>query len=251
MRAKRVLRRHRTGCWFARGLCGLALVCSTACTSVSPQLAPTDYRQLEQLEALEERQRAYAENAIYPVQSARGLRFVKGTSPYADARDWKGLDLILRSDARSAAMLPVRPFLWSRILLAFALSSGAVAVTGLLASERTGFDSGNMNGPAFMLVGGGVGAFAFGLASGMVFQQAKYEYHRAVDVYNDSLGLRLGLLGPDGRYDPTLRSNPAAEGVDPGATPTAGTQHASSHSLSAQQPQISRVQLSPRFVATH
>src|SRR5262249_53482796 len=32
------------------------------------------------------------------------------------------------------------------------------------------------------------------------YSRAKRDYDRAVDIYNDSLGVRLGLYTPDGKY---------------------------------------------------
>jgi hypothetical protein len=53
-----------------------------------------------------------------------------------------------------------------------------------------------------VLIGGAAGMLAFGIAAGVVWGQAKAGYESAVDVYNDSLALRLGIADADGAYRP-------------------------------------------------
>ena len=79
---------------------GLALA---GCTSLSPQLHPTDIAALEQLEDRSEREQAYDDNQIIRVDELRGSRYTKGRRLGARPRGWQSLDLILRSEKTSSA----------------------------------------------------------------------------------------------------------------------------------------------------
>ena len=52
------------------------------------------------------------------------------------------------------------------------------------------------------MLGGGIATVAFGITAGVLYGKARRGYERAVDVYNDSLGVRLGVLSPSGEYVP-------------------------------------------------
>ena len=43
---------------------------------------------------------------------------------------------------------------------------------------------------------------AFAIVAGVLYRRARRGYDQAVDVYNDSLGLRLGLYDAEGQYRP-------------------------------------------------
>lgn len=170
--------------------------------SITPQLHPTDVAALEQLEDYDARNQAYNDNAIYRQKDARGVRYVKGTRLGARPRSWQSLDLILRSDRNSAAALPEKKLRAARVLTGFLVASGVVLLGGISASAREGLDLERLNGTGAVLLGGGVSTLAFGIATGVVWGQAKKGYESAVDVYNDSLALRLGIADADGNYKP-------------------------------------------------
>jgi hypothetical protein len=174
----------------------------SGCMSITPQLHPTDVAALEQIEDYEDRNQAYNDNAIYRQKDARGVRYVKGTKIGARPRSWQSLDLILRSDRNSAAALPEKKLRAARVLTGFVIASSIVLLGGIAASAREGLDLSRINGTSAILLGGGLSTVAFGIATGVVWGQAKAGYERAVDVYNDSLALRLGIADADGNFRP-------------------------------------------------
>ncbi|MCA9680808.1 MAG: hypothetical protein KC457_01330 [Myxococcales bacterium] len=175
---------------------------ATGCTGLAPQLHPTDIESLEQIEDREEREQALIDNSIYRENEARGLRYTKGQRLGARSRNWQSLDLILRSDRNSAAALPERKIRVARVLTGMVVASALVTVGGFAASAREGLDLSRINGTGAVLLTGGVLTLGFGIAAGITWGQAKVGYDRAVDVYNDSLGLRLGIYDGDGGYRP-------------------------------------------------
>jgi hypothetical protein len=181
------------------GLIGLALA---GCMSITPQLHPTDVAALEQLEAREDREAAYEDNYILRETDARGVRYVKGQRVGARSRSWQSLDAVLRSDRNSAAALPDRPLRVARVLTGLLAASAIVTVGGIAASAREGLDLSRLSGTSAILLGGGVLTMGFGIGTGIAYGRAKKGYDRAVDVYNDSLGLRLGLYDAEGQYRP-------------------------------------------------
>ncbi len=170
--------------------------------SLQPQLHPTDIEALEQLEDYDERNQAYSDNAIYRDNDARGVRYVKGTRLGARSRSWQSLDLILRSDRNSAAALPEKKLRAARVLTGFLIASGVVLLGGIAASAREGLDLSRINGTGAVLLGGGIATLGFGIATGVVWGQAKAGYEAAVPIYNDSLALRLGISDADGNFKP-------------------------------------------------
>jgi hypothetical protein len=185
------------------GFGALALVVSAnGCLALTPQLHPTDLESLEQLEDYGERNEAYNANAIYRHGDARGIRYVKGTQLGARPRNWQSLDLILRSDRNSAAALPEKKIRAARVLTGFLVASGVVLLGGLAASAREGLDLSRIAGTSAVMLAGGVATLGFGIATGVVWGQARRGYEDAVDVYNDSLALRLGIADAEGEYRP-------------------------------------------------
>src|SRR5690606_10882369 len=180
--------------------CGaLALAMSaTGCVGLTPQLHPTDVVALEPLEDFDERNEAYNANATYRHVDARGVRYVKGTRMGARPRSWQSLDLILRSDRNSAAALPEKKIRTARVLTGFLVASGIVLFGGIAASAREGLDLSRLSGTGSVLLVGGISSLAFGIATGVVWGQAKSGYENAVNIYNDSLALRLGISDADG-----------------------------------------------------
>ncbi|HET6585295.1 MAG TPA: hypothetical protein VFG69_17675 [Nannocystaceae bacterium] len=170
--------------------------------ALSPQLPPTDYAALEQVDDRAERERLYAESAIVRHREPQGIRYTKGTNPDAEKRSWQSLDVVLRSDMNSSAALPVKKLRAARILTALAIAASIVTVGGIAASAREGLDLKHLNGTGGVLLGGGLATVAFGIAAGIVYSRARRDYDRAVDIYNDSLGVRLGIYAPDGKYIP-------------------------------------------------
>lgn len=172
------------------------------CVSLTPQLAPTDVQTLEQLEDREQREDAYAANVINREKDARGVRYVKGERIGARPRSWQSLDLILRSDRNSAAALPEKQLRAARVLTGLIAVSAIVMVGGIAASAREGLDLSRLTGTGAILLTGGILTVGFGIGAGITWGRAKAGYERAVDVYNDSLGLRLGIYDADGAYVP-------------------------------------------------
>jgi len=169
---------------------------------VTPQLPPTDYAKLERIEDRETREQAFKENTIYVHREPQGIRYTKGTNEAQPKRSWQSLDAVLRSDRFASEALPVRELFVARFFLGLALVGGAATVAATAASAREGFDFSNVRGPGAVLLGSAVATVAFAVTSGVFFTRARRGYARAVDVYNDSLGMRLGILTADGRYIP-------------------------------------------------
>lgn len=181
----------------------LALTLALAgCTSIVPQLHPTDVEALEQLDEREDREQAYADNLIHRQEDLRGTRYVKGERVGARPRSWQSLDAVLRSDRNSAAMLPDRPLRVARVLTGLLATSAIVMAGGIAASAREGLDLTRLTGTSAVLLTGGILTVGFGVGTGIAWGRARKGYDRAVDVYNDSLGLRLGLYDAEGQYRP-------------------------------------------------
>jgi len=175
---------------------------SAGCMSLSPQLPPTDYAALEQVEDRSERDALYAENTINRHREPQGTRYTKGTDVNAEKRSWQSLDAVLRSDENSSAALPYKKLRAARILTALAVAASIVTVAGIAASAREGLDLKNLNGTGGVLLGGGLATVGLGIAAGVVYSRARKDYDKAVDIYNDSLGVRLGVYDPNGKYIP-------------------------------------------------
>lgn len=192
----------------ARGLASLFVAAaltvsaggSGGCMALTPQLAPTDYAELEKVEDRGEREQVYAENTIYRHELPQGTRYTKGTALAAEKRSWQSLDAVLRSDSNSAAVLPKRAQRLARVFTALTIAAGIVTVAGAAASAREGLDLGSLNGTGGLLLGGGLATVGFGITAGIFYGKMRKGYEQAVDVYNDSLGMRLGILTPKGEY---------------------------------------------------
>ena len=180
--------------------------------SLSPQLPPTDYAALEQVEDRSERDALYAENTISRHREPQGIRYTKGTDANAEKRSWQSLDAVLRSDENSSAALPYKKLRAARILTALAVAASIVTVGGIAASAREGLDLKHLNGTGGVLLGGGLATVALGIAAGVVYSRARKDYDKAVDIYNDSLGVRLGVYDAAGKYIPPRGSLVDEEG---------------------------------------
>ncbi len=172
------------------------------CMSLSPQLRPTDFEELETLSDRSARAQAYADNAIVSFDEPQGTRYTKGHDAMATKRSWQSLDAILRSDASASAALPNRQMRISRVFTALTIVAGILTVAGTAASAREGLDLGELNGTGAVLLGGGLASVGFGITAGVFYGKTKKGYERAVDIYNDSLAVRLGLNTPSGEYIP-------------------------------------------------
>lgn len=171
--------------------------------SLTPQLRPTDYERIDDLGERESRDQAFADNVINVHQTPAGNRYTKGPDPRDPKRSWQSLDAVLRSDVNSASMLPDKKMRTVRILTVLGIASGLVTTAGLAASAREGLDLSNrITGGAALMLGGGLATVAFAIAAGVMYGQARKDYERAVDVYNDSLGMRLGIYDPSGTWIP-------------------------------------------------
>jgi hypothetical protein len=170
--------------------------------ALTPQLAPTDFESAERVADRDAREKLYAESAIYRHDLPQGTRYTKGTNVTAEKRSWQSLDAILRSDAASFEALPHRKLRLARLFTALGIATSLVMIAGVAASAREGLDLQRLDGTGGILLGGGLATAAFGITAGVFFTRARKDYDRAVDVYNDSLGVRLGLYTPDGKYIP-------------------------------------------------
>lgn len=179
-----------------------AITVAGGCMSLSPQLRPTDFETLETYRDRDQREQAYTDNAIYVHEEPQGTRYTKGTSVRATKRSWQSLDAILRSDASASAALPKRQMRISRVFTALTVVAGILTVAGTAASAREGLDLQNLNGTGGLLLGSGLAAVGFGITAGVFYGKTKKGYERAVDIYNDSLAVRLGLNTPSGDYIP-------------------------------------------------
>jgi hypothetical protein len=170
--------------------------------ALSPQLDPPDIAAMEQVVDRGERERLYTEQSIYRRQLPQGVRYTKGNNPQSVPRSWQSLDLILRSDRDASEALPLRKIRASRVLTALTAISTMALVAGISMSAREGLDFRRLTGTSALLLSGGAMTLGFGMGAGITYNQARVGYDRAVDIYNDSLGMRLGVLKPSGEYKP-------------------------------------------------
>jgi len=195
---------------------------SVGCMALTPQLPPTDFAELEQVSDRGEREQLYAENVIVKHDEPQGARYTKGENPMASKRSWQSLDAVLRSDATASAALPKRKLRLSRIFTALTVASGILTIAGAAASAREGLDLQELNGTGGLLLGAGIATVAFGITSGVLYGKSRKDYERAVDIYNDSLGMRLGLNTASGAYIPPAGTIVDEDGfvvLDSGETP--------------------------------
>lgn len=193
----------------ARGAVCLSL---SGCMALVPQLEPTDFVSVEQAVSRRERDQLQSDNTIYRHQEPQGTRYTKGNDPSTPRRSWQSLDAILRSDANSSAALPAKQLRRSRVFTALAVASSMLFVAGIASTARDGFSFKNPSPENAVLLGGALGSVAFAVVAGVLFRRAGKGYDRAVDVYNDSLGVRLGVMTAQGSYIPPSEVEVDAEG---------------------------------------
>lgn len=193
-----------TRCWRVARLAAhsTVLLSVAGCMSLQPQLPPTDFAELERISEREAREAAYAEHTIVEHETSTGIRYTKGTHPNAPKRGWQSLDKVLRSDASSAAAIPVKKARRARFLAAMAGITGIATIAGFSATAREGLDTTRLDGGGALLLGGGLITVGLAISAGIVYGRMRNDYEYAVDLYNDSLGLRLGLYDADGEYLP-------------------------------------------------
>jgi hypothetical protein len=170
--------------------------------TLTPQLEPTDFSKIEQTPTRKERDQVFRDNTIYRHEEPQGTRYTKGNLDAAPKRSWQSLDAVLRSDQNSSEALPAKQLRRSRVFTALAIASSILFVAGIAATARDGFKLQEFTPGNATLLGGALGSVAFGVAAGILFRRARGGYDRAVDVYNESLGLRLGVMTPEGSYIP-------------------------------------------------
>lgn len=170
--------------------------------TLTPQLEPTDFARIEQKVSRGEREEAFRDNTIYRHEEPQGTRYTKGNLDTTPRRSWQSLDAVLRSDQNSAEALPAKQLRRSRVFTALAIASSILFVAGIAATARDGFKLQEFTPGNATLLGGALGSVAFAVVAGVLFRRARVGYDRAVEVYNDSLGLRLGVMTADGSYIP-------------------------------------------------
>jgi len=168
--------------------------------TLTPQLEPTDLARIERIEARVDRDAAFRDNSLYRHEEPQGTRYTKGNADATPKRSWQSLDAVLRSDANSSEALPVKQLRRSRVFTGLAIASSVLFVAGVAATARDGFSFREVTPGNGVLLGGALGSVAFAVVAGILFRRASKGYDRAVDVYNDSLGLRLGVMTPAGNY---------------------------------------------------
>jgi hypothetical protein len=183
----------------ARGAVCLTL---SGCMALVPQLEPTDLAQIEQASSRSERDQLRRDNSIYRHEEPQGTRYTKGNDDSTPKRSWQSLDAILRSDANSSAALPAKQLRRSRVFTALAVASSMLFVAGIATTARDGFDFKHPSPENGVLLGGALSSVAFAVLAGVFFRRARKGYDQAVDIYNDSLGLRLGVMTAQGTYVP-------------------------------------------------
>lgn len=170
--------------------------------TLTPQLEPTDFARIEQKVSRAEREEAFRDNTIYRHEEPQGTRYTKGNLDTTPRRSWQSLDVILRSDQNSSEALPAKQLRRSRVFTALAIASSILFVAGIAATARDGFKLQEFTPGNATLLGGALGSVAFAVVAGVLYRRARVGYDRAVDVYNESLGLRLGVMTPEGSYIP-------------------------------------------------
>lgn len=170
--------------------------------SLTAQIQPTDFAKLEGVRDRAEREKLLKENWVYRHEEAEGTRYTKGLHPMTTKRSWQSLDAVLRSDQNASEALPYKELRRSRIFAALAAVSGTLFIAGSAATAREGFDFKKASGGNVVMLSGALTALAFAIASGVFYRRARVGYERAVSIYNDSLGVRLGLLTSGGDYIP-------------------------------------------------
>jgi|GEM_PF-2132016 len=180
--------------------------------TLTPQLEPTDLARIERIEARADRDAAFRDNSLYRHEEPQGTRYTKGNADATPKRSWQSLDAVLRSDANSSEALPVKQLRRSRVFTGLAIASSVLFVAGVAATARDGFSFREVTPGNGILLGGALGSVAFAVVAGILFRRASKGYDRAVDVYNDSLGLRLGVMTPAGNYKPAADVEVDAEG---------------------------------------
>lgn len=238
----------------ARGAVCLTL---SGCMALVPQLEPTDLASVEQATSRSERDQAQRDNSIYRHEEPQGTRYTKGNVDGTPKRSWQSLDAILRSDANSSAALPAKQLRRSRVFTALAVASSILFVAGIATTARDGFNFKNPSPENAVLLGGALSSVAFAVVAGVLFRRARKGYDRAVDVYNDSLGLRLGVMTAQGNYIPPAevvvdeegyvvtedRLAPGSEGPRPAAPP------ATTPSVAPPAPSIAPPSIAPPSIA--
>ena len=184
----------------------------SGCMSLAPQLAPTDYAKLEQIKERPARDQAFQDNTIYRHEEPQGTRYTKGNESGTPKRSWQSLDVVLRSDENSSAALPAKQMRRSRVFTALALTSSILFVAGGAATAREGFSFSKPSAANATLLSGALLSVAFAIVAGVLYRRARRGYDQAVDVYNDSLGMRLGVMTPQGAYVPPPNILVDAEG---------------------------------------
>lgn len=180
--------------------------------AMTPQLPPTDFAALEQVQDRAERDKLLRENWVYRHEEPQGTRYTKGQHPAATKRSWQSLDAVLRSDRNSSDALPYRELRRSRIFAALTAVTGLLFIASGAATAREGFDFKKANAGNVMMLGSALATVGFAIAAGVFFRRAQRGYTEAVNVYNDSLGMRLGVLTPKGDYIPAENVAVDAEG---------------------------------------
>jgi hypothetical protein len=185
---------------------GATTLVVAGCTSLSPQLPPPDFAARERLETRADREAAYREHELQVRNELVGTRYTIGTTPNQIPRGWTSLERVLQSNADSAAAIPEKKRRRARILTVLSAISGFTFVAGVGASAAEGFQIGKATPGNVIMLSSSVATLAFALSAGLVWNSIRDDYERAAEVYNRSLGLRLGIYDAEGRYLPPAGS---------------------------------------------
>ena len=194
--------RQVSPCHLARVAGVSVLSCSLGCTAIVTQIPPSDLASLEKLESREDREQAYEEHRIVRHKELSLVNYTKGDALNSERSGWASLDLVLRSDRNSAAALPEKRRRTAGVMVGLAAAGGVATTAGIAATAGEGLDTTRLTGAGVLLIGGAVATVAFAIAGGVLFGKMRRDYEEAIEVYNASLSMRLGLAEADGTYRP-------------------------------------------------
>ncbi|MBW2464729.1 MAG: hypothetical protein JRH11_23980 [Deltaproteobacteria bacterium] len=191
--------------------CAATLVAS-GCSSLAKQLPPTDFAALNVEADRETREAEFAAHSITRHPRPQGMRYTKGTDPNATQRSWHSLDKVLRSEQLASQALPAKQLRIARVFTGLTVVAGIGTTVGMVATAQQGLDLNNLGGQGAFLITSAALTVAFAVIAGVSYGRARRGYEKSVELYNDSLGMRLGLNEADGSFVPPKGALVDAEG---------------------------------------